>query len=83
MKTLNQLISRNNLEDALEFIETHKVVTIPELALYLEKSEEYTLLDVGALECLGCVMIKMGTPVKVIALLKEDQERRFARRFRE
>jgi predicted transcriptional regulator len=81
LKEFDVVIKQRVLQETLKIIREHKIISIEELAQLKHNSRDVLLIEVGALECLGCVMIKYGTNIKVIALREDDAIYRYKERF--
>jgi predicted transcriptional regulator len=81
MKQLNKIIRERVLQETLRLIREHKVISIEKLAQLKNNSRDVLLIEVGALEILGCIMIKYGLNIKIVAITEKDCNLRFKERF--
>lgn len=81
LRNFDEVINKRVLQETLRIIRKYKVISIEELAKLKNNSRDVLLIEVGALECLGCIFIKYGRNIKIIALRDDDSLYRYKERF--
>ncbi len=79
---VKQILSQKYLFDLYILLENNKILSLKDIQKHFsDKTPEMLLMDLGALECLGFIMIKLGNPLKFICVRMDDGLERYKRRF--
>lgn len=81
LKKISQVIEERVLQETLRIIRENKIISIEELAQLKNNSRDVLLIEVGALECLGLVMIKYGKNIKIVYIDSDSGIKRYKQRF--
>ena len=83
MKDYKEIIEEQGLKDLYNYIKLRKNISMEELEEKIDYISNFELiLDCGALYCLGLILIKLGNPIRIMALREEDAQYRFDRSFK-
>lgn len=79
---VKKILSQRYLFDLYILLENNKVLSLEDIQKHFsDKTPEMLLMDLGALECLGFIMVKLGNPLKFICVRMDDGLYRYNRRF--
>lgn len=81
LKKISEVVEERVLQETLKIIRENKVISIEELAQLKNNSRDVLLIEVGALECLGLIMIKYGKNIKIIYIDADEGIKRYKQRF--
>lgn len=82
LKEVNKVLKQLGLDDIHEYLCENKILNIVDLVKAFDYKTTYEImLDMGALEAMGLIMVKYGHPIKFVSIREEDYISRYYKRF--
>jgi len=82
-KEIEKILKSRYLLELYILLEKEKILSLDDIhKQFKDKYKEELLMELGALECLGFIMVKLGTPFKFICIRPDDGLERYKNRFK-